>query len=58
KKQHGSVLLVTHDPFSASFCDRIMFIQDGQIGQELRREENNRQQFYQEILDQLGTFEQ
>ncbi len=58
KKQHVSVLLVTHDPFSASFCDRIMFIQDGQIGQELRREENNRQQFYQEILDQLGTFEQ
>ena len=58
KNQHVSVLLVTHDPFSASFCDRILFIQDGQIGQELKKADNNRQTFYQEILNQLGTFEQ
>lgn len=51
-----SILLVTHDPFSASFCDRILFIKDGQIGQELKRGESSRADFYQEILNSLGTF--
>lgn len=51
-----SILLVTHDPFSASFCDRILFIKDGEIGQELKNEESSRGEFYQEILDSLGTF--
>lgn len=51
-----SILLVTHDPFSASYCDRILFIRDGEIGQELKKENNSRGEFYQEILDSLGTF--
>lgn len=51
-----SILLVTHDPFSASFCDRILFIKDGEIGQELKKEDANRSEYYQEILDSLGTF--
>jgi len=57
-EQAVSILLVTHDPFSASFCHRILFIKDGQIGQELRRDDLNRSDFYQQILDTLGTFEQ
>ncbi|GAB6092427.1 ABC transporter ATP-binding protein [Furfurilactobacillus curtus] len=57
KKQHVSVLLVTHDPFSASFCDRIMFIADGQINDQLVRGDATRKIFYQQILDQLGTFD-
>lgn len=56
--QNVSILLVTHDPFSASYCQRILFIKDGRIGQELRRGEMNRSDFYQQILDNLGTFEQ
>ena len=51
-----SNLLVTHDPFSASFCDRILFIKDGEIGQELKKEDSSRAEYYQEILDSLGTF--
>ena len=51
-----SILLVTHDPFSASFCDRILFIKDGEIGQELKKEDSTRAEYYQEILDSLGTF--
>ena len=51
-----SILLVTHDPFSASYCQRILFIKDGEIGSELRRGERDRAAFYQEILDNLGTF--
>nr|WP_263850034.1 hypothetical protein [Secundilactobacillus paracollinoides] len=54
--QQVPVLLVTHDPFSASYCQRILFIKDGQIGQTLHREDRTQQAFYQEILDTLGTF--
>lgn len=53
-----SILLVTHDPFSASFCQRILFIKDGQIGQELKRGTASRSDFYQQVLDNLGTFKQ
>lgn len=56
QKDRVSILLVTHDPFSASYCQRILFIKDGQIGQELKREGRSRADFYQEILDNLGTF--
>ncbi len=51
-----SILLVTHDPFSASYCQRILFIKDGKIGQELKRNGRPRAEFYQEILNSLGTF--
>ncbi|GEO67236.1 ABC transporter ATP-binding protein [Levilactobacillus spicheri] len=56
REQHMSVLLVTHDPFSASFCQRILFIKDGQIGSELKRGDQDRKDFYQQILTELGTF--
>lgn len=56
EEQRVSILLVTHDPFSASYCQRILFIKDGQIGQELVHGDKSRAAFYQEILDTLGTF--
>lgn len=58
REQAVSILLVTHDPFSASYCQRILFIKDGQIGQELKRGDLSRADFYQQVLDNLGTFEQ
>lgn len=58
REQAVSILLVTHDPFSASYCQRILFIKDGKIGQELQRADLSRKDFYQQILDTLGTFEQ
>ena len=58
REQAVSILLVTHDPFSASYCQRILFIKDGRIGQELKRGDLPRKDFYQQILDTLGTFEQ
>ncbi|MCY9807398.1 ABC transporter ATP-binding protein [Lentilactobacillus senioris] len=58
QEQHISVLLVTHDPFSASYCNRILFIKDGVIGKEINRDGRDRTEFYQDILEQLGTFEQ
>lgn len=53
-----SVLMVTHDPFSASYCQRILFIKDGVIHQEIKREGRSRDEFYREILVSLGNLEQ
>lgn len=50
----ATILMVTHDPFSASYCKRILFLKDGRIFNELVRGEKTRQQFYSEILDVLS----
>lgn len=57
QKMDTTILMVTHDPFSASYCQRIIFIRDGRVGQEIKRGNSSRQDFYQQILDVLGTFE-
>lgn len=58
QNQGVSILLVTHDPFSASYAQRILFIKDGEIGQELIHGDKSQADFYQEILTTLGTFQQ
>ncbi|QNQ82781.1 ABC transporter ATP-binding protein [Lactobacillus sp. PV037] len=54
KNDQVSILMVTHDPYSASYADRILFIQDGKIGQELRKDNESREEFYQKIISKLG----
>ena len=49
-----SILMVTHDPYSASYVQRILFIKDGKIGKELNRENKTREEFYQDIITELG----
>lgn len=49
-----TILMVTHDSFCASFCKRILFLQDGRIFQELYRGEKDRRTFFNEILDVLS----
>lgn len=49
-----TILMVTHDAFSASYCSRILFLRDGKIFHELLRGEKSRPQFLQEILDVLS----
>lgn len=58
QKDQVSILLVTHDPFSASYCQRILFIKDGVIYQEVKRENQSRESFYRQILSILGNLEQ
>jgi putative ABC transport system ATP-binding protein len=48
-----TTIMVTHDPLSASYCSRILFIKDGTIYNEIYRGDS-RQQFYQEIIDVLS----
>lgn len=50
----ATILMVTHDAFSASYCSRILFLRDGKIFHELRRGEKPRALFLQEILDVLS----
>ncbi|MBA1395069.1 bacitracin ABC transporter ATP-binding protein, partial [Lactobacillus sp. XV13L] len=50
-------LMVTHDPLAASFASRILFIKDGQIGEQLLKGGLPRQQFYHLLIDHLGTAE-
>ncbi|WP_404455984.1 ABC transporter ATP-binding protein [Oceanobacillus kapialis] len=55
-ENHGtSIMLVTHDPLSASYCERILFIQDGQLFKEIHRD-GSRSAFHQQILDVLAQF--
>ncbi|CDW60352.1 ABC tran domain containing protein [Trichuris trichiura] len=58
QRDQVSILLVTHDPFSASYCQRILFIEDGVIYQEVKRENQTREAFYRQILSILGNLEQ
>ena len=43
--------MVTHDANAASFCSRILFIQDGNIFHELRRNQESNEAFYERILN-------
>lgn len=53
-KDHAvSIMLVTHDPLSASYCERIIFIQDGALYKEIQRQ-GDQQQFHQQILEVLA----
>ncbi|WP_442929318.1 ABC transporter ATP-binding protein [Natranaerovirga hydrolytica] len=50
-----TILMVSHDPNAASFCSRILFIQDGVIFHELRRKhDERREEFYDRILKLLA----
>lgn len=58
-ERNTTILMVTHDSNAASYCRRILFIQDGRIFHELRRDlpEESREEFYGRILKvmaQLG----
>lgn len=53
EKKGATIMLVTHDPFSASFCKRIVMIKDGKCFLEIVKG-NNRQAFFKEIMDSLS----
>jgi putative ABC transport system ATP-binding protein len=48
-----TMMMVTHDALAASYCDRVIFIKDGQLYNEIYRGEN-RQAFFQNIIDVLS----
>ncbi|WP_050183086.1 ABC transporter ATP-binding protein [Domibacillus robiginosus] len=48
-----TMMLVTHDPQAASYCQRVIFIRDGKLYTEIHRGDN-RQAFFQKIIDTLS----
>ena len=50
----ATLLLVTHDAFTASYANRILFLRDGEIFTELVKGNNTRRQFFGKILDVLS----
>ena len=49
----ATILMVTHDSFTASYAGRILFLRDGEIFTELRRGGNTRGAFFEKILHVL-----
>lgn len=47
----STILMVTHDAFTASYADRIIFIKDGKIFNELTKENSLRKQFFEKIIE-------
>lgn len=54
EKMKATILMVTHDPLSASYCSKILFLKDGKIFNKIEKGEKQRKQFYNEILDVLS----
>nr|CRY95872.1 hypothetical protein [uncultured prokaryote] len=46
----ATILMVTHDAFTASCCRRVVFLRDGRIFLELHREDGSRRAFFQKII--------
>ena len=47
----ATILMVTHDAFTASYADRIIFIKDGKIFNELVKGNDTRKQFFEKIIE-------
>ncbi|TWT00066.1 ABC transporter ATP-binding protein [Planomicrobium sp. CPCC 101079] len=52
-EEGATIIMVTHDPIAASYCDRVLFIKDGEFFNEIYRDDR-RQTFYQKILNVLS----
>lgn len=54
QKYAATILMVTHDALSASYCDKILFMRDGEIKAALERKQENKQEFFTRILDTIA----
>ncbi len=54
REYSATILMVTHDAFSASYCDKILFMKDGEIKAVLEREEENKHTFFSNILEVMA----
>ncbi|GEN84603.1 ABC transporter ATP-binding protein [Sporosarcina luteola] len=50
-----TILMVTHDAFAASYCDRIVFMKDGKLFTELVKGDNDRKSFFDRLVTTLSS---
>ncbi|HFF3190066.1 MULTISPECIES: ABC transporter ATP-binding protein [Bacillus cereus group] len=53
-----TILMVTHDAYAASFSSRILIFKDGNIIKELKKNKQNRKEFFEEILKELSKIDE
>lgn len=46
-----TILMVTHDAFTASYASRVIFIKDGKVFNEIRKGDSTRKEFFDKIID-------
>lgn len=51
QKMNATILMVTHDAFTASYANRILFIKDGKIFNEIIKGKDTRKQFFEKIIE-------
>ena len=51
---NATILMVTHDAFSASYASRVIFIKDGQIFHEIRKAQSSRKVFFNQIIETMS----
>ena len=54
KSMKATILMVTHDPLSASYCSKILFLKDGRIFNKIEKGDKTQKEFYNNILDVLS----
>ncbi|UHA71871.1 ABC transporter ATP-binding protein [Paenibacillus sp. 481] len=55
QEDKATILMVTHDAFAASYCQRVLFIKDGSMFTELVKGNDSRKLFFKKILDVLSV---
>ncbi|MFL8938995.1 ABC transporter ATP-binding protein [Rossellomorea oryzaecorticis] len=55
EQDKATILMVTHDAFAASYCQRVVFIKDGKLFTELVKGKTSRKEFFNKVLDVLST---
>ena len=51
QKFQTTILMVTHDAFAASYANRVIFIKDGKVFNELLKGDDSRKDFFYAIID-------
>jgi putative ABC transport system ATP-binding protein len=51
QERKATIMMVTHDSFTASYAGRVIFIKDGKIFHEISRGSDTRKQFFDKIID-------
>jgi putative ABC transport system ATP-binding protein len=51
REHNATIMMVTHDSFTASYASRVLFIKDGKLFNEINRGADTRKQFFDKIID-------
>ena len=51
---NATIMIVTHDAFTASYCKRILFIKDGKLFNEILRGKDSRRAFFDRIMEVIA----